>query len=128
MSWKPVTIAAALLLWTGAAAAGTLDMVRERGMLRCGTTDNGQGLGTIEDSGRWIGFFPDICRAIAAAVIGSPERVEFFNLSVGNRLEALAEGAVDLLSEATTWTLGRDANLKLTFTGLAFFDGQGFIV
>lgn len=138
MPWKPVALTTALLLWAmllwamllwgGAAGAGTLDAVRDRGLLRCGTTDNGQGLATMEDSGRWIGFFPDICRAVAAAVLHEPERVEFFNLSVGNRLEAVAEGAVDLLSEATTWTLGRDAELKLTFTGLAFFDGQGFMV
>lgn len=128
MNWKPVAITTALLLWAATAGAGTLEAVRERGTLRCGTTDNGQGLATIADSGRWVGFFPDICRAVAAAVLHEPERVEFFNLSVGNRLEALAEGAVDLLSEATTWTLGRDTELKLTFAGLAFFDGQGFMV
>lgn len=110
------------------AHAGTLDEVRQRGILQCGTTDNGVGLGTLDDGGRWIGFFPDLCRAVAAAALGDPDRVQFYALSVGNRFAALAEGAVDLLSEATTWTLGRDAAQRITFAGLAVFDGQGFMV
>lgn len=108
--------------------ASTLDTVRDRGYLRCGTTENGRGLGTIEASGRWVGFFPDICRAIAAAVLGNPDYIEFINVSVGNRFDALRDGGVDLLSESSTWTLSRDGGLGLTFPALAVFDGQGFMV
>lgn len=108
--------------------AGTLESVRERGTLRCGTTDSGRGLGTLEDTGRWGGFFPDLCRAVAAAVLNDPESVAFANLSTGNRFDALREGAIDVLSQAATWTATRDAGLRLSFVGLAYFDGQGFMV
>lgn len=110
------------------AADSTLAAVRERGFLRCGTTENGRGVSTVEDDGRWVGFFPDLCRAIAAAALGDPDKVEFIHVSVTNRFDALREGAADLLSEAATWTLSRDSGLALTFPALAFFDGQGFMV
>ncbi|MBI1206262.1 MAG: transporter substrate-binding domain-containing protein [Azospirillum sp.] len=112
----------------GTAVASTLDTVKQRGVLRCGITENGRGLATLDENGRWVGFFPDFCRAVATATSGSTENLEFVNVSVGNRFDALREGAVDLLAEASTWTLGRDAGLKLSFAGLYFFDGQGFLV
>lgn len=108
--------------------AGTLEQVKERGSVRCGITEEGRGLSMLDQTGKWVGFFPDFCRAVAAAVTGSAENVEFVYVSVGNRFDALRDGAVDLLSEPSTWTLSRDIGLHLTFVGLYFFDGQGFMV
>ncbi|CAK0749340.1 hypothetical protein WCLP8_10021 [uncultured Gammaproteobacteria bacterium] len=109
------------------ARAGTLEQIKERGAVRCGITEEGRGLSMLDQSGKWVGFFPDFCRAVAAAVLGNAENVEFAYVSIGNRFDALREGAVDLLSEPSTWTLSRDIGMHMTFVGLYFFDGQGFM-
>lgn len=117
-----------LLTMADPADAGTLDVVRERGYLKCGVTESGSGLSSVEDSGEWIGMFPDVCRAIAAAVLGDKKHLEFIALSSANRFDGIRDGAADLLSETSTWTLARDTGMELTFAGLTLFDGQGFMV
>jgi general L-amino acid transport system substrate-binding protein len=72
----------------------------------------------------------DICRAVAAAVLGDGEKVEFHNLSAGERFAAVSSGEVDLLSRNTTFTLSRDATggNGLSFAPIVYYDGQGFLV
>lgn len=126
--WSGLVFAAFVLMPLSVAAwAGTLEAVKERGSVRCGITEEGRGLSTLDQTGKWVGFFPDFCRAVGAAVTGSADNVEFVYVSVGNRFDALREGAVDLLSEPSTWTLSRDAGMHITFVGLYFFDGQGLM-
>lgn len=105
----------------------TLEIVRERGYLQCGVAEVGIGVSYLTEEGRWAGFFPDYCRAIAAATVGSSSAVEFILTDVGNRFDALRSGAIDVLVSNTTWTLGRDATLGVHFTSVLYYDGQGFL-
>ncbi|MGR3455878.1 amino acid ABC transporter substrate-binding protein [Pseudooceanicola sp.] len=115
-------------LMAGAAAAATLDDVKARGTLNCGVTTGLVGFAAPDANGRWEGFDVGICRAVAAAVLGDPDAVEFVPTTGKTRFTALASGEVDLLARNTTWTLSRDADLKFTFVGVNYYDGQGFMV
>jgi general L-amino acid transport system substrate-binding protein len=111
-----------------AASAGTLDAVRQRGTLVCGVNQGLFGFAERNDKGVWSGFDVDFCRAVAAASLGDPDKVSFVPLSAGERFDALREGKIDLLSRNSTWTLEREADLKVLFAGITFHDGQGFMV
>ena len=110
------------------AAGGLLAEVQGRGTLRCGVNSSLPGFGSIDASGNNIGFDVDFCRAIAAAVLGDANAVEFTTLNTDQRFPALQAGEVDVLIRNTTWTLTRDADLGLDFTVTTFYDGQGYIV
>jgi len=115
-------------LTAGAAAAATLDDVKARGTLNCGVTTGLVGFAAPDANGRWEGFDVGVCRAVAAAVLGDPDAVEFVPTTGKTRFTALASGEIDLLARNTTWTLSRDADLKFTFVGVNYYDGQGFMV
>lgn len=110
-----------------AAAQSTLDAVKAKGRLRCGIVELGSGLATQAGSGQWIGFYPDFCRAVAVAVTGSADQVAIVNVSLANRFDAVVKGALDVLMTGSTWTLGRDADLRVSFPALYLFDGQTFM-
>ena len=120
--------AAFALCAAGAALAGTLDDVKKRGSLNCGVSTGLPGFAAPDDKGVWRGFDVDVCRAVAAAVLGDPKAVKFTPLTTKNRFPALAAGEIDMLSRNTTWTFSRDVNLKFEFTGVNYYDGQGFMV
>lgn len=105
-----------------------LDEVISRGVLRCGVNSALPGFGSIDADGNNVGFDVDFCRAIAAAVFGDAEAVEFTTLNADQRFPALQGGEVDVLIRNTTWTLTRDADLGVDFTVTTFYDGQGYIV
>ncbi|PIE12946.1 MAG: amino acid ABC transporter substrate-binding protein [Rhodobacterales bacterium] len=115
-------------LAAGAAAAGTLDDVKARGKLNCGVTTGLVGFAAPDANGEWNGFDVAICRAVAAAVLGDPKAVEFVPTTGKTRFTALASGEVDMLARNTTWTFSRDVDLKFTFVGVNYYDGQGFMV
>jgi general L-amino acid transport system substrate-binding protein len=121
-----------LLLLSGGlvqpANADTLDDVQARGDLRCGVNGLVPGLSFKDDAGRWSGLDVDFCRAVAAAALGGKEKLELVPLSNAERLTALAEGRVDLISRNTTWTFSRDAGQGISFVGILYHDGQGFMV
>jgi general L-amino acid transport system substrate-binding protein len=106
----------------------TLDEVIARGTLKCGVNTELFGFGYLDDTGRNVGFDVEFCRAIAAAVLGDAEAVEFTSLNADQRLPALQTGEIDVLIRNTTWTLTRDADLGLDFTVTTFYDGQGYMV
>ncbi|MEM6304184.1 MAG: amino acid ABC transporter substrate-binding protein [Pseudomonadota bacterium] len=112
----------------GAAAAGTLDDVKERGKLNCGVTTGLVGFAAPDANGEWKGFDVAVCRAVAAAVLGDPAAVEFVPTTGKTRFTALASGEVDMLARNTTWTFSRDVDLKFEFVGVNYYDGQGFMV
>ena len=115
-------------LAAGAASAGTLDDVRAAGTLRCGVSTGLPGFAAPDATGEWQGFDVAVCRAVAAAVLGDANAVDFTPLTTQVRFTALASGEIDLLSRNTTWTLTRDVDLKNEFVGVNFYDGQGFMV
>ena len=123
---------AAALAWAGAttaASAGeTLDAVKERDTLRCGVNTGLAGFSIADEQGNWSGLDVDYCRAVAAAVLGDADKVEYTPLSAQQRFTALQTGEIDILSRNTTWTLTRDASLGLHHAGVTFYDGQGFMV
>jgi len=115
-------------LAAGVAAAGTLDDVKARGNLNCGVTTGLVGFAAPDANGVWEGFDVGICRAVAAAIFGDPTAVEFVPTTGQTRFTALASGEVDMLARNTTWTFSRDVDLKFEFTGVNYYDGQGFLV
>jgi general L-amino acid transport system substrate-binding protein len=121
---------AALLFSASAlpAAAGTLETVKQRGVLQCGVSEGLFGFSERNAQGQWSGFDVDFCRAVAGAILDDPSKVTFVPLSAGDRFEALRAGRVDLLSRNSTWTLEREAGLGLAFAGITYHDGQGFMV
>lgn len=117
----------AALAFAAPAAAGTLDLVKQRGTLQCGVSEGVSGFSEKDAAGAWNGFDVDFCRAVAAAVLGDATKVAFTPLSASQRFEALKSGKVDLLARNSTWTLGREAELGLAFAGISYHDGQGFL-
>jgi general L-amino acid transport system substrate-binding protein len=111
-----------------AASAGTLDDVKARGIMNCGVTTGVPGFAAPNSSGEWEGFDVDVCRAVAAAVLGDPTAVEFVPTTGKTRFTALASGEIDMLARNTTWTFSRDVDLKFEFIGVNYYDGQGFMV
>ena len=108
--------------------AGTLDDVRKRGQLNCGVGKGLIGFSEQRADGSWSGFDVDFCRALAAVILNDPNKINFVSLSATERFDALKAGTIDVLSRNSTWTLDREAGLGLLFTGVIFYDGQGFMV
>ncbi|NOU04570.1 MAG: amino acid ABC transporter substrate-binding protein, partial [Hyphomicrobiaceae bacterium] len=109
-------------------AQQTVDVIKKRDILHCGVNTGVAGFSAPDDKGRWTGFDVDICRSVAAAVLGNGEKVRFVPLSSKERFTALQSGEIDMLSRQTTQTMSRDTGLGLTFVAIAYFDGQGFMV
>jgi len=121
--------AATLLGGAGLAHAGaTLDAVKSKGYVQCGVSDGLPGFSFTNAKGEYKGIDVDVCRAIAAAVFGDASKVKFSPLTAKERFTALQSGEIDVLSRNTTWTSSRDAAMGLNFTGVTYYDGQGFLV
>ena len=125
-------VIAVLFAFAGEAMAAkkskTLKNTQKKGFVRCGVSQGLPGFSNADASGNWTGVDVDVCRAVAAAVLGDAGKVKFTPLSAKERFTALTSGEIDILSRNTTWTLSRDADIGLTFVGVNFYDGQGFMV
>src|SRR3954471_19084808 len=118
-----------LFLFAGSAAAqSTLDAVRSKGFVACGTNTGLAGFSQPDTKGIWRGIDVDLCRAIAAAVFGDAGKVRYVPATTQQRFTSLQSGEVDVLSRNTTWSFSRDAGLGFNFAGINFYDGQGFMV
>ena len=109
------------------ASAGTLDQIKARGQLICGANPGLAGFGLPDDQGRYKGLDVDECRAIAAAIFNDPNKVKYLPINAKDRPTILASGEIDVLIRNTTWTLSRQTG-GMFFTGINFYDGQGFMV
>ncbi len=126
---RTIAFAIALALLTAPALAGpTLDGVRAKGHVQCGVSEGLPGFSSPNDKGEWSGIDVDVCRAVAAAVLGDANKVKFTPLTAKQRFTVLQSGEIDVLSRNTTWTLTRDSALGLNFAGVSYYDGQGFMV
>ena len=106
----------------------TLTAVKARGSLVCGVNEGLPGFSSLDERGTWTGFDVDFCRAIAAAIFGDPKKVKLVPLTADARFQALRDGKIDVLSRNSTWTMGRETEFGLTFVGVTYYDGQGFMV
>jgi general L-amino acid transport system substrate-binding protein len=121
-------VATGLMATTSALAGKDLEAIKKRGELICGVSTGLAGFSAADSQGKWSGLDVDVCRSVAAAVLNDPNKVRYVPLNAAQRFTALQSGEIDLLPRNTTWTLTRDASLGLHFTGVNFYDGQGFMV
>ena len=119
---------AATALVAGMAQAQTLQSIQDRGELNCGVSTGLAGFSAPDANGVWQGFDVAVCRAVAAAILDDAMAVNFVPTTGQTRFSALASGEVDMLARNTTWTFTRDIDLRLTFVGVNYYDGQGFMV
>jgi general L-amino acid transport system substrate-binding protein len=134
--WGGTTMRLKFALWaivaavagSTAAGAATLDDVKQRGAVHCGTAPNIPGFAFTDDQGNRRGFDIDMCRALAAAIFGDANKIKLTPLAPRDAFAALQTGAVDILTHRFTWTYVRDNGGGLEFTQALFFDGQGFMV
>jgi len=122
------TLATALVASATTVQAATLDDVKARGTLTCGVTTGVAGYSQKNASGEWSGFDVDVCRAVAAAVLGDASKVQYKPLTAKERFTALSSGEIDMLSRVTTWTHTRDTSLGINFAGVNYYDGTSFMV
>jgi len=128
---KTITLMGAIVavgMFATAASAATLDDVKARGNLSCGVSTGLPGFSAPDDKNNWAGLDVDTCRAVAAAVLGDANKVKFVPLTAKERWTALQSGEIDMLSRNSTWTHSRDLTLGANFTGVNYYDGQGFMV
>ncbi|MEN3292890.1 MAG: ral L-amino acid transport system substrate-binding protein [Burkholderiales bacterium] len=118
-----------LIAASGAAHAGkTLDAVKAKKQVVCGVNTSAPGFSGTDSKGEWVGLDVDLCRAVAAAVLGDASKVKFVPLNPAQRFTALQSGEIDLLARNTTWSLTRDTSVGSVFTAINYYDGQGFMV
>ncbi|MEJ2763753.1 transporter substrate-binding domain-containing protein [Photobacterium sp. MCCC 1A19761] len=112
----------------GGNGTSTLENVKKLGYIKCGVSTGLKGFSAPNDKGEWEGLDVEFCQAVAAAALGDKTKVKYIPLTTTERFSALQNGEVDLLVRNTTWTLHRDTTLGVTFTGINYYDGQGFMV
>lgn len=123
-----LSAAAVLGVSAMAQAASTLETVQKKGFVQCGISDGLPGFSYADAKGNYLGMDVDVCRAVAAAVFGDATKVKFSPLTAKERFTALQSGEIDILSRNSTWTSSRDAAMGISFTGVTYYDGQGFMV
>jgi general L-amino acid transport system substrate-binding protein len=129
--WSSVGLTAAVTFGLAAPALAqtkTLDTVKQRGTLSCGVNTGLAGFSAPDDKGAWTGLDVDYCKAVAAAVLGDASKVKYLGTTAKERFTALQSGEIDVLVRNSTWTIARDSSLGLSFTGVNYYDGQGFMV
>ncbi|MBI3898668.1 MAG: amino acid ABC transporter substrate-binding protein [Gammaproteobacteria bacterium] len=131
MSTRTVMVAMTAMAFSGvtaiAHAGATLDAVKKKGAVQCGVNTGLPGFSAADEKGQWKGIDVDVCRAVAAAVFGDAEKVRYTPVTAKERFTALATGEIDVLSRNATWTQTRDADMGIGFTGVTYYDGQGFL-
>lgn len=113
---------------TPAQASSALDDVLAKGFVQCGVSEGQPGFSSQDTDGNWQGFDVEYCRAVAAAVLGDADAVEFTSLPASQRFDALTDGDIDILSRNSTWTMAREVSRPVSFVGVNYYDGQAFMV
>ena len=110
-------------------AGSLVDTIKARGRLICGVNNQVPGFGNVDANGNYSGFDVDFCRAVAAAVLGDANAVEYRYASGNDRFTLVKSGEIDVLFRNSTWTLTRDsAEVGMEFMPVNFYDGQGMMV
>lgn len=109
-------------------AGADLDAIRARGVLICGVAPGTAGFSVPGSDGKWTGLDVDLCRSVATAILGDPQKTRFVPLSDQMKFASLKSGEVDVLTRTATWTLQRDAGLGIDWVGINFYDGLALLV
>jgi general L-amino acid transport system substrate-binding protein len=125
---RTAILIASLVIAAPALAGPTVDKIKKADALTCGVSTGVSGFSAADSQGKYTGLDVDVCRAIAAALLGSADKVKYTPLTAQQRFTALQSGEVDILSRNTTWTQQRDTALGLNFAPVTYYDGQGFMV
>ena len=112
---------------TASDGGGRLEEVKDRGKVICASRNDVPGYGSLDSAGNNVGFDIDLCRAVAAAVLGNPGAIEIRLITAAERGPTIQSGEVDLLVRTVTWTTSRDAQWG-NYVQTMFYDGQGFMV
>src|SRR5215212_312102 len=128
LAFTGMAVAGLLAATNTAQAQATLAQIKQRGAMNCGVDTGLAGFAFKDDKGAWRGLDVDYCRAIAAAVLKDPEKVNYVPLTTKLRFTALKAGDVDVLIRDSTLTFTRGAQLGLSLAGVNFYAGQGFMV
>ena len=121
---EPTVMVDSTMMPTG---TSRLETVMERGKVICASRNDVPGYGSLDADGNNLGFDIDLCRALAAAVLGDPSAIEIRLISAAERGPTIQSGEVDMLVRTVTWTTSRDAQWG-NYAQTMFYDGQGFIV
>jgi len=128
IKWPAAAVLLTIFFLVSPAHALTKDEVQKRGYIQCGVSPGMPGFSVPDEKGNWSGMDVDICRAVAAVVLGDGSKVKFIPLSDQERFTALQAGDIDILARNSTWTFVHDSSLALNFAGIYYYDGQGFLV
>jgi len=124
-----VAALAAASLWASGASATVLDNVKQRAVLNCGTDNTAPGFGYLNTkTGKIEGLDADLCRAMAAAVLGDASKVNFVVVTDKSRFNALQTGQVDVVFAHTTVKPVRESAIGIDFLPITFYDGTGMMV
>lgn len=124
-----ILVMALLALGSAWAQQSRLDLVKSRGKLICGVNAVLPGFGFLDQkTGKYTGFDVEFCRAVAAALFGDPDKVDYVPLDARVRFQAVQNGEVDVAFRNTTVTANRDGALGVDFLPVTFYDGQGVMV
>jgi general L-amino acid transport system substrate-binding protein len=127
LAWLALGLTASVVS-LDASAQTTLNSVKQKGLLTCGSNTNFLGFGAQDPQGNWSGLDIDFCRAMAAAIFDDPSKVRFVPLTARDRFPALQSAEVDVLARNSTATMSRETQLGLDFPAINYFDGQSFMV
>jgi general L-amino acid transport system substrate-binding protein len=106
----------------------TLDAVKKRGEVICGIDSGIPGYAYQDASGKWQGLDVALCRAVAAATLGDPEKVKYIGTTSKVRFSVLQSGEIDLLVRDSELTLTRESALGLVEVTPNFYTGQTIMV
>lgn len=119
-----LVLAVLLGLAPQAAAAGTLDRIKETGVFRIGYRADAEPYSYQNERGRPAGFIVDLCAEVAAA-LGPNIRADYVVVSAERRLEAVRDGEVDIMCDSTSVTMDRRAIVDFSLP--TFFDGASVL-
>src|SRR3954468_11299052 len=128
MRGRTAVLALAVLVLAGQyplAAQGRLPRIRQRGTLVCGVAPGVAGFARVDERGRYSGLDVDVCRAVSAAIFGTPDKVRYEQAASVEQFQRASD--IDLVSRRLTWSLQREG-MGLLFGPVMFYDGQGFLL
>jgi polar amino acid transport system substrate-binding protein/glutamate/aspartate transport system substrate-binding protein len=118
------------LLAPGFAGAQTLDRIKESGVIRLGVREDAAPFSWRTDQGGIAGYSVDLCVAVAQHIrldMGLADlKAQLVTVTAADRFDAIVDGRVDLLCEATSATLSRRE--KVDFSLPTYIDGASVLM